>query len=181
MRADKGNCTVIMGKKDYNDKIMHLLNDRNVYQILPVGDKSIEITEKKVNKLVYGFVKENKITTPVYHQLKCDKAVTPKFYGLPKIHKSDVPLRPIVSFIGAPTYCLAKFLVGILSPLLSLEYTVQNSSQFVRLINNFQCLSDECLVSFDVVSLFTSISVPETLSIISNLLMSDNCCMSVQT
>ena len=174
MKADKGNCTVIMDKKDYNDKIMHLLNDRNVYQILPVGDKSIEITEKKVNKLEYGFAKENKITTPVYHQLKCDKAVTPKFYGLPKIHKSDVPLRPIVSFIGAPTYCLAKFLVGILSSLLSLEYTVQNSSQFVRLINNFQCLSDECLVSFDVVSLFTSISVPETLSIISNLLLSDN-------
>ena len=95
---------------------MHLLNDRNVYQILPVGDKSIENTEKKVNKLVYGFAKENEITTPVHHQLKFDKAVTPKFYGLPKIHKSDVSLRPIVSFIGAPTYCLAKFLVGILSP-----------------------------------------------------------------
>ena len=161
-------------KKKKNITVVQQMHDRNVYQILPVGDKSIEITEKKVNKLVYGFAKENKITTPVYHELKCDKAVTPKFNGLPKIHKSDVPLRPIVSFIGAPTYCLAKFLVGILSPLLSLEYTVQNSSQFVRLINNFQCLSDECLVSFDVVSLFTSISVPETLSIISNLLMSDN-------
>ena len=37
MRADKGNCTVIMDKKDYDVKIMHLLNDRNVYQILPVG------------------------------------------------------------------------------------------------------------------------------------------------
>ena len=81
MRADKGNCTVIMDKKDYDDKIIHLLNDRNVCQILPVGGKSIEITEKKVNKLVCGFAKENKITTPVYHQLKCDKAVTPKFYG----------------------------------------------------------------------------------------------------
>ena len=30
MRADKDNCTVIMDKKDYDDKIMHLLNDRNV-------------------------------------------------------------------------------------------------------------------------------------------------------
>ena len=153
---------------------MHLLNDRNVYQILPIGDKSIEITENKVNKFVYGFAKRKKIITPLYHHLKCDKAVTPKFCGLPKIHKSDVPLSPIVSFIGAPTYCLAKFLVSILSSLLSLEYTVQNSSQFVRFINNFQCFSNECLVSFDVVSLFTSISVPETLSIISNLLMSDN-------
>ena len=93
---------------------------------------------------------------------------------LPKIHKSDVPLRPIASFIGAPTYCLAKFLAVIVSFLLSLEYTVQNFSQFVGLINSFQCLSDECLVSFDVVSLFSSISVPETLSIISNSLMSDN-------
>ena len=123
---------------------------------------------------MYGFAKENKITTPVYHQLKCDKAVTPKFYGLPKIHKSDVPLRPIVFSIGAPTYCLAKFLVGILSPSLSLEYTVQNCSQFVQLINIFLCFNDECLVSFDIVSLFTSISVPETLSTISNLLMFDN-------
>ena len=53
--------TVIMDKKDYDDKIMHLLNDCNVYQILPVGDKTIEITDKKVNKLVYGFAEENKI------------------------------------------------------------------------------------------------------------------------
>ena len=50
----------------------------------------------------------------------------------------------------------------------------KNSSQFVQLINNFQCLSDEGLVSFDVVSLFTSIFVPETLSIISSLIMSHN-------
>ena len=63
MKADKGNCTVITYKKDYDDKIVHLLNDRNVYQILPVGDKAIEITDKKVNKLVYGFAEENKITT----------------------------------------------------------------------------------------------------------------------
>ena len=61
MRVGKGNCTVIM---DYDNKIMHLLNDRNVYQILPVGDKSIEITEKKVNKLVYGFAKQKKLQLP---------------------------------------------------------------------------------------------------------------------
>ena len=65
-------------------------------------------------------------------------------------------------------------MVGMLSPLLSLEYTVQNSSRIVQLIKNFQCFNDGCLVSFNVVSLFTSIPVPETLSIISNLVMSDN-------
>ena len=56
-----------MDKKYYDDKVMHLLNDRNVYQILPVGDKSVEIIKKRVNKLVYGFPKENEITTPIYY------------------------------------------------------------------------------------------------------------------
>ena len=106
---------------------------------------------------MYGFAKENKITIPVYYQSKRDKAVTPKFYGILKIQKSDVLLRPIV------TYCLALLLLisyllfsDIFNwysfPLLSLEYTVQNSSQLVPLINDFQCFSDECLVTFDVVS-----------------------------
>ena len=45
-----------------------------------------------------------------------------------KFIKRDVSLRPTVFFIGAPTYCLAKFLIRILSPLLSLDYTVQNST-----------------------------------------------------
>lgn len=33
-----------------------------------------------------------------------------KFYGLPKLHKADVPLRPITSFVKAPTYYLSRFL-----------------------------------------------------------------------
>ena len=32
------------------------------------------------------------------------------FYGLPKVHKENVPLRPIVSFCGATLYNLSKFL-----------------------------------------------------------------------
>ena len=69
--------------------------------------------EKQVNNLVWSFVKENKITVPVYRQLKCDKSVTPKIYGLPQLHKSGIPLRPIVSFVGAPTYQLSKLTANL--------------------------------------------------------------------
>jgi len=31
MKADKGNVTVIMDRQDYEDKLIYLLNDRNVY------------------------------------------------------------------------------------------------------------------------------------------------------
>ena len=36
--------------------------------------------------------------------------VAPKFYGLPKIHETNCPLRPITSFIGSPLYNLSKLL-----------------------------------------------------------------------
>ena len=42
---------------------------------------------------------------------------TPKYYGLPKVHKEDTPLRPIVSSIGSVTYETAKELSRILKPL----------------------------------------------------------------
>ena len=49
------------------------------------------------------------------HQLVCLKL--PEFYGLPKIHKNNNPLRPIVSSIGSITYESAKLLAKILGPL----------------------------------------------------------------
>jgi hypothetical protein len=37
-------------------------------------------------------------------------------YGLPKVHKPNFPLRPIISAIGTLSYKLAKFLVPLLRP-----------------------------------------------------------------
>jgi hypothetical protein len=52
--------------------------------------------------------------------------------GLPKIHKEGVPLRPTVSNIGAPTYQLSKYLVGLLGPLTgNSTHHVKNSFHFI--------------------------------------------------
>ena len=32
MKADKGNCFVVMDRSDYDDKMNELLNDRNTYE-----------------------------------------------------------------------------------------------------------------------------------------------------
>ena len=57
---------------------------------------------------------------------------TPKFYGLPKIHKKDVPLRPIVSSIGSVIYGVAKELARILKPLVSKSIKHVNNSKEIR-------------------------------------------------
>ncbi|KAH6942785.1 hypothetical protein HPB50_010541 [Hyalomma asiaticum] len=80
----------------------------------------------------------------------------PGFYGLPKIHKPGVPLRPIVDFTS-PLRALSSFLHKTLAPLVGNAPTyVKNSSHFVQLLSPVSVCEDECLVSFDVVSLFTS-------------------------
>ena len=92
--------------------------------------------------------------------------VSPKFYGLPKIHKPDVPLRPIVGSQCSPTYNLAKYLAEILKPLVGKsEHHVVNSKEFITKIEQTKLDEDEILVSFDVVSLFTNVSIDEACNI----------------
>ena len=97
---------------------------------------------------------------------KCVKGVTPKIYGLPKVHKVNLQLRPIVAFVGSSTYNLSKFLINVLSPLLKQTYSVKNSAQFVNIVNDLRCNNLHCFVLFDVVSLFISIPTCDVVNLI---------------
>ncbi|CAG9569803.1 unnamed protein product [Danaus chrysippus] len=91
----------------------------------------------------------------------------PKLYGLPKIHKQDVPLRPIVSQIDSSTYKLAKFLSKILSPLRGhTKSFVKDSYQFVNDIKRLKLTDNDIMVSFDVQSLFTNLPVLDCIEIV---------------
>nr|VZI31451.1 unnamed protein product [Spirometra erinaceieuropaei] len=81
-----------------------------------------------------------------------------RFYGLPKVHKPGVPLRPIVSLRGTPTFGLSKWLYQRLCFLVKdSECTVKSAEEFLARIRHRRVETDEVMVSFDVVSLFTSI------------------------
>lgn len=89
-------------------------------------------------------------------------------YGLPKVHKPGIPLRPIISSIGTFCYNLAKFLVQIIQPLTFNEYTLSNSSNFVNEISQLRVANTTTMASFDVESLFTNVPPTETTHIITN-------------
>ena len=95
----------------------------------------------------------------------------PKFYGLPKIHKPDTPLRPIVSSCGSVTYGVAKELAKILKPLVGKSPHHINSTQdFVEQAKHITLAPGECLSSYDVSALFTSVPVDPAPNIIKDLL-----------
>ena len=96
-------------------------------------------------------------------------------YGLPKIHKANVPLRPILSAIGTHSFNLAKFLVSLLHPISLSSYVIINSFSFIQELFSLDLNTDDLVMaSFDVTSLFTNIPLDETIQIILDQLFSTN-------
>ena len=101
--------------------------------------------------------------------------VPTKFYGLPKIHKPDTPLRLTVSSCESVTYGVAKELAKILKPLVGKSLHHSNSTQdFVEKVRHITLAPGECLSSYNVSTLFTSVQVDPALNIIKNLLEKDH-------
>ena len=96
----------------------------------------------------------------VYNKIRPRHRQPPRIYGLPKIHKADVPLRPIVSCVNTFAYDLSAYLAKILFPLTGKsKYTVTNSAHFVSTVSNETIQDNEIMVSFDIESLFTNVPI----------------------
>ena len=95
----------------------------------------------------------------------------PRIYGLPKIHKLGIPLRPIVDTRGSPTYKLVKFLANKLNPLVGNTSSIMKDSPFfIEKLKNRHFDGNELLLRLDVVSLFTMIPINDAIKVIENLI-----------
>ena len=97
---------MVLDKAEYSIKAQDLLKDERTYKEI-----STDPTNKLKNKLI-SLLKKTKakgdISEQLYKKMYLTGAVGPKFYGLPKVHKRDIPLRPIVSSSGSMNYEVAK-------------------------------------------------------------------------
>ena len=154
--ADKGRSTVVMDCSDYSTKVQALLDDRDTYQ--PVAKDPTSALERRINSVLWSLGQKSLLSDGTYCRLRSSVGGVPHLYGLPKIHKPDIPLWPIVSFMSSPTYALSKFLASLLSPCVGLaNHHVRNSGQFAEFIATQTLVDTDVLVSFDVVSLFTHV------------------------
>ena len=109
-----------------------------------------------------------------YRRLYPTGAGPPKYYRLPKVHKAGIPLRPIISSIGSVTYATTKELSRILKPLVGKSsHHVKNNMDFIQSLEGIQLKPEECMMSFDVEALFTSVPIEPAMSIIKKLLEED--------
>ena len=86
-----------------------LLSNTSIY--IPITRNPL----KKLQSSTFNILKrliDNGFLKYKFHnnQLTLTNTVLAKCYCLPKIHKQDTPLRPIISFINSTTHFLAKIL-----------------------------------------------------------------------
>ena len=125
-------------------------------------------------KLLRNIKAQGGITEEQYKKMYPTGAGAPKFYGLPKIHKQDTPLRPIVSSTGTVSYNTSKELARILKPLVGKsQHHLQNTKDFIQQIKDVKLQQDETIISYDVKALFTSVPIQPVLNIIKNRLEKD--------
>ena len=160
-----------MDRTDYAAKMEILLED-DAYK--KVKRDPTSRMEKRIATTLKEYERKGYITTKQRMHLAHQFSSPPQIYGLPKIHKEGIPLRPIVAAIGSPSHLLAKELARILSPLAGKGPShVRNSADFVQRIRQTELAETDIMVSFDVVSLFTNVPVDEAVLVISNRLQQD--------
>ncbi|XP_071055739.1 uncharacterized protein [Onthophagus taurus] len=167
IKSDKTKQLIILYKKQYNEKMSTLLNDKNTYRTIRT-DPGPNLVDK-INDYLKKLEKLKYIDKNFKLQLAPTHYTTPRIHGLLKIHKDDKPLRPIINNINVPTNQLAKFLNKSLNYLNSLnEYDVKSAWELKEKIKslNIENLNDIDIVSFDVQSLFINIPLHKMIELV---------------
>ena len=177
--ADKGKVMVAMerteergGEASYEFKMKKVLEDMKAKPSTR-ANRDWDLTEKiskEGREIVKEMIENEEITENYGKWLKPNECRAPRLVGYPKVHKEEVPLRGVVSFIKSPYENVAKALVPILRTLQGRSgHYIKNSHQLKEIIKGWSIERDEILVSYDVEKLYPSIPISKALDLVERL------------
>lgn len=173
-KADKGNVTAVLDRETYNSKVMELLSC-DTYA--PLMEDPTERTRKSLKITLSTLMEETKeksLSTLTRKMQFSSNFTCPELFCLPKIHKENIPFRPVVSSCRSVTRGLCVYIKKLLGPISGHRTShTKNSVDFVNEIRNISIEEDDIMVSYDVKDLFTSVPLPHTYSVIQDLLSMD--------
>lgn len=172
-KADKGNCTILIDKHDYIQKVKIALQTYSTYNI--VNKDPLPQFKKRVKLFLNTWLQRgifDNTTFPTNINSLLDEFCLSRAYGLLKVHKLEIPARIVVSTLNSSLYIFDKWLsIFLKKHCITLKYSLNNSLQLKSKISDITIPSTHRLVSFDIVAMFPSL--PHI--IIINLNIKDSC------
>ncbi|XP_044745111.1 uncharacterized protein LOC123306975 [Coccinella septempunctata] len=168
VRADKGSCMVILERNLYIRKVEEFMRENGFVKLNynPTSQLTNRIKNFKVSE-------EFENTFGKYKRLIHPNPRVPKLYGLPKLHKVNIPIRPVVSYTNTPAYRVSKFVNDALKELSELEpkYSIKKSGQLAESLKDLQIPDNAKLISLDAKNLITLIPPKECILLIEKELL----------
>ena len=125
--------------------------------------------EERIVTLLKELKAKGCIDDNLYKKLKPRGSQPARIYGLAKVHKTTIPLRPVLSMPGTSYYKIGLQVAEWLSVVPECRINSSTKS-IVDMLKNVELDEDTEMVSFDVSSLYTNVPVMEAIDISTDLL-----------
>lgn len=179
LSTDKNLGPAIMTRTQYISWVLKHLQDQSTYRrILTPKEPNI----LRLKSILRKFYRDLKIFYNTALDVDDTKIITfelanktiNRFYALAKIHKPNLPLRPIVSNSGSIFEGLSKWLDYKLRPyLLKTKSYLKSSDSLINDLKHLEADADDQLITFDISSLYTSLVIRDALFIIEEITRND--------
>jgi hypothetical protein len=157
---------VIVYLTDYFDNVQTFITNNHFTILNKDPTKSFQNKVKTTIKLCKPILPQRSNKTPVHMN-----PTAPGIRGLPKIHKVNCPIRPIINWKNAPAYKLAKTLNSLLHFYIPLPnvFNVKNSVHLMEDLKNFHCTETTKFASFNIENMYPNVPTDELISIIRHM------------
>ena len=162
--SDKSKSLVVMKNETYETKAKAILADDESYEVV---DTSLEALNKKLTCAMKSLKSVKDLPKDLIRCLQpAPETHLPEFYGLPKIHKLNAPLRPVVAAFDAPMTPISIFLERILHQLLKfvpahIQDTVAATRRLNEVLPRLEKTAQVIIVTMDVIGLYPSIPIED--------------------
>ena len=129
-KHDKRNGIAVMNTEDYYGKLDKIVNDKSKF-VEPKEEAGIKAIIQKETSITY-YIKKYMKKIEGYAKLIPSGSKPGKLYGQAKVHKSNVPLRPVVSMVDTPEYNLAKYLDNMIKPYIPDTHLLRSTEDFLE-------------------------------------------------
>ena len=171
---DKGIGICIMKKETYAAKLDAIINLPQFEQVAITRKNAKHPVIKEEERIVTTLKNmrdSNRISDKLYEKLNPVGSQPARLYGLAKIHKNAVPLRPVLSMPGSAYHKIATHVAEWLSVVDECKINA-STQQISNSLSHIKLEENEELVSFDVSSLYTNVPVIESINVCADLLFS---------
>ncbi len=163
--CDKGAGIIILNFNEYMKACYeHLLSktEDDIPYYSKVDDLAVDRAKHKIKQVLEEGLEQGIISKNEFDAMIADEKMPGRFYCNFKVHKPEIPVRPILSGSGSITEGIATYVEHHICQIATTHETyLQDTPDFLRIlerINKGPKLSQNAiLVTFDVKALFTNI------------------------